>query len=292
MEFKTLQTFMAVADAPGFTRAAELLGYAQSSVTAQIKALEAELGVPLFERLGKRVVLTEQGQRLRGYATRLLQLEAEARQAVAATTEPSGTLYVGAPESQCTYRLPPLLTRFRERYPRVKLVFQPGSCANLRRLVVEGKLDVAIVMDPDVSPQGVNLHTIAQDPILVLARPDHPLASRPHVAPVDLADETVLHTEADCSYRQRFDRLLAEHGVRPEVALEFASLEAIKVAAMAGLGLAVLPELAVQAEVAQGKLAVLPLAPRFAVKTQAVWHKDKWLSPALSAFLDLLRDLR
>lgn len=292
MELKTLQTFMAVADAPGFTRAAELLGYAQSSVTAQIKALEAELGVPLFERLGKRVVLTESGQRLRGYATRLLQLEAEARQAVAGTTEPSGTLYVGAPESQCTYRLPPLLTRFRERYPRVKLVFQPGSCANLRRLVGEGKLDVAIVMDPDVNPQGVHLHTIGIDPILVLARPDHPLASRRRVEPTDLADETVLHTEADCSYRQRFDRLLAEYGVRPEVALEFASLEAIKVAAMAGLGLAVLPELSVKAEVAQGKLAVLALEPRFAVQTQALWHKDKWLSPALSAFLDLLRDLR
>jgi DNA-binding transcriptional LysR family regulator len=77
--------------------------------------------------------------------------------------------------------------------------------------------------------------------------------------------------------------------VRPEVAIEFTSIEAIKQSAIAGMGLAVLPEIAVEAEVAQGKLAVLPFTPAFTVDTQMVWHKDKWLSPALEAFLAMVR---
>lgn len=288
MELRTLQTFAAVADALSFTRAAETLGYAQSSVTAQIKTLEAELDVPLFERLGKRVVLTEAGERLRGYAAKLLALEEEARLAVSGTAEPSGTLHIGAPESQCTYRLPPLLAQFRERYPRVKLIFRPGSCSDLRRCVLEGTMDVAFAMDADPGHPGLNARWLATERICVLTRPDHPLASLARVTPQDLAGEVVLHTEAACAYRQLFDRMLAEAGVRPEVAIEFTSLEAIKQSAIAGMGIAVLPELAVEAEVAQGRLAILPFAPGFTVDTQVTWHKDKWLSPALAAFLALV----
>jgi DNA-binding transcriptional LysR family regulator len=290
VELRTLQTFGAVADALSFTRAAEALGYAQSSVTAQIKALEAELGLPLFERLGKRVVLTEAGERLRGYATKLLALEEEARLAVSGTAEPSGTLHIGAPESQCTYRLPPLLAQFRERFPRVKLIFRPGSCAELRRSVLEGSLDVAFTMDVEAEPPGLQARWISTDPIRVLARPDHPLTRLARVTPHDLAGEVVLHTEASCTYRQLFDRILAEAGVRPEVAVEWASLEAIKHSALAGMGLAVLPEMAVAAEVAAGTLVILPFEPAFTVDTQMVWHKDKWLSPALGAFLALAEE--
>lgn len=290
MELRTLHTFAAVADALSFTRAAEALGYAQSSVTAQIKTLEAELGVPLFERLGKRVVLTEAGARLRTYAAKLLQLEEEARHAVIDTAEPAGTLHIGAPESQCTYRLLPLLARFRDRHPRVKLIFRPGSCVELRRAVLDGTLDVAITMEQEAATSGMQVRDLGREPILVLARPDHPLVGCPRVTPADLAGEVVLHTESSCSYRQMFDRTLVEAGVRPEVAIEFASLEAIKQGAMAGLGLAVLPRLAVEQELAQGKLAALAFDPGIAAETQLTWHKDKWLSPALQAFMALVEE--
>jgi DNA-binding transcriptional LysR family regulator len=289
MELRQLHTFTAVAEQLSFTRAAEALSYAQSSVTAQIQALEAELGVPLFERLGRRVVLTEAGVRLRGYAARLIQLEAEARLAVPSATEPAGTLQIGAPESLCTYRLPPVLARFRERFPRVKLVFRPGNCTDLMRRVADGSLDVVFVLDEETSHPGVRSTPLRREPIRVLARPDHPLASRRGVTSQDLAGETILHTEADCAYRLMFDRALAESGVRPDVAVEFSSLEAIKQAAIAGMGLAVLPEVSVEAEIAMGRLAALDWRPDdFAVLTQVTWHKDKWLSPALTAFLTLV----
>jgi DNA-binding transcriptional LysR family regulator len=290
MELSTLQTFAAVADALSFTRASEKLGYAQSSVTAQIKGLEAELGVPLFERLGKRVVLTEAGARLRVYAGKLLQLEAEARQAVSGTTEPSGALRIGAPESQCTYRLPPLLAEFRRRYPRVKLILRPASCSELRSGVLDGSLDVAFTMDDTAPPPLVSWLTIAEDPIYVLAPPDHAFATRDVVHPEDLAGEVVLMTEPDCAYRQMFERRLAEVGVRPEVGIEFMSIEAIKQSAMAAMGLAVLPGISVVSELASKRLALLPFAPAITIDTYVMWHKDKWLSPALAAFIGLVEE--
>src|SRR5215210_5308545 len=117
MELRQLETFRAVAGPLSFTRAAVTLGYAQSSVTAQIQALEAELGVALFDRLGRRVALTEAGQRLLEYADRLLSLADEARAAVAEGAEPAGTLTVGAPETVLTYRLPRVLQRYRATFP-------------------------------------------------------------------------------------------------------------------------------------------------------------------------------
>ena len=292
MELRQLHTFAAVAEHLSFTRAAETLSYAQSSVTAQIQSLESELGVPLFERLGRRVVLTEAGERLRGYAGKMLQLEQEALQAVPSSREPAGTLTIGAPESLCTYRLPPVLARFRERHPRVKLVFRPGNCSELRRYVVDGSLDVAFVLSNEGAYPGVVSRPLTTEPIQVLARPDHPLAKKAKVSCVDLAGETILHTEADCTYRQLFDQALATAGVRPDVAIEFSSLEAIKQAAIAGMGLAVLPEIAVETEIAQGKLAALAWRQEdFSVMTQVSWHKDKWLSPALEAFLTLVQEM-
>ena len=109
MELKPLQTFKILADELNFTRTAERLNYAQSSVTAQIQGLEQELGVPLFERLGRRIRLTEAGTRLLRYADEILRLTDEALLAVPGQGEPSGTLTIGAVESLCTYRLAPIL---------------------------------------------------------------------------------------------------------------------------------------------------------------------------------------
>jgi DNA-binding transcriptional LysR family regulator len=291
MELRHLHTFLAIADGLSFTRAASALGYAQSSVTAQVQSLEAELGVPLFERLGKRVTLTEAGHRLRPYAMKMIQLEQEARLAVPGRTEPSGTLHLGAPESLCAYRLPPLLARFRERFPRVKLVFKPANCNELWRNVIEGTLDVAFFLDQETEFPALHTTALVTEPIRVLVNPDHPLARLGVVTPADLAGETILHTEAGCTYRMLFDRQLAEAGVRPEVAIEFTSLEAIKQSAIAGMGIAVLPEIAVEAELALGRLVALKWHREdLSVLTQVAVHKDKWLSPTLAALLELVHE--
>lgn len=290
MEIRNLQAFLAVAETLSFTKAARSLNYAQSSVTAQIQSLEAELGVPLFERLGKRVVRTEAGDTLREYARKLLQLEEEARTAVAHFGAPSGTLTLGAPESLCTYRLPTVLSRFHARYSKVQLAFRPGWLQDRIRGLEEGTIDLAFILDQSTEYPGLVTEWLWQEPIRILAHPDHPLCSRETVTPLDLEGEAVLGTEEGCPYRKMFERALASSGIHPETTIEFTSIEAIKLCARAGMGLAVLPEVAVESELKAGTLVALPWHDRdFSLSALMAWHQDKWLSPALRAFVEIVR---
>lgn len=290
VELRQLNTFRAVATTLSFTRAAEALDYAQSSVTAQVQALEEDLGVPLFERLGKRVVLTDAGKRLLTYAEKLLRMAAEARVAVAAGDEPGGSLTIGASESLCTYRLPPVLSQFRTCFPQVQLIVHPGAQLQLRRALSDGLLDVGLLVEKPFQHESLVVEQLVSEPLLILAYPDHPLARLPRVGPADLAGESVVVMEAGCSYRELFERTLAEENVYPVTTLEFGSIEAIKQCIMAGMGITILPEVTVAAELAQGRLVALPwTGPDYELVTQLAWHKDKWLSPALRAFLELTR---
>ena len=292
MELRQLATFRLLATTLSFTRTAGALGYVQSSVTAQIQALEEELGVPLFDRLGKRVALTDAGQQFLGYAEKLLALAEEARAAVTGGAQLTGSLTISAPETLCTYRLPALLQQFRLRYPQVRLTFRPGPVADLRRRVGEGLVDVAFILDAPLHAAGLQVEPLVTELLCVVAPPDHPLARAPGVQPADLAGEAMLLTEVGCTYRDMFTRALAAAGVYPATTMEFSSIEAIKQCVMAGMGITVLPAVAVAAEMAQGRLAALRwAAPDFQMVTQMVWHKDKWLSPALQALLSLSREV-
>jgi DNA-binding transcriptional LysR family regulator len=292
IELRHLTTFRAVASARSFTRAAVALGYAQSSVTAHIQALESTLGVSLFDRVGKQIALTAAGQRFLMYATQLLQLAEEARAVVADSDEPLGIITISAPESLCTYRLPVLLQVFRERCPQARVVFRPSRVAALSQRVRESEVDVAFVLEEPFQAADLVAEPLVREPIALVARPEHQLANRPAVYPEDLANEALLLTEADCAYRLLFERVLAAAGVAPRDTIEFSSVEAIKQCVAAGMGLAVLPAMAIDRELAQGQLAALRWAgPPLEVTTQMIWHTKKWQSPALRAFLQLAREL-
>jgi DNA-binding transcriptional LysR family regulator len=292
MDLRQLSTFTAVANARSFTRAALALNYAQSSVTAQIQALEEELGVPLFDRLGRRVALTDAGRRLQEYAARLLALAEETRAAVVASAEPTGEVVIGVSESLCTYRLPPLLRAYRQRYPRVQLLLHSLPVSDRWRGVLDGTMDAGLSLGTDAPQPGLVIEPLAREPLVVIAAPDHALAGAKRVAPADLEGEPVLLTEGSCGYRGLFEGALSRAGVHPGTTLEFGSVEAIKQCVMAGLGIAVLPEMVVHEELAQGRLVALRWSePDFAIRTHLAWHKDKWQSPALRAFLETVREV-
>jgi DNA-binding transcriptional LysR family regulator len=289
MELRQLVTFQTVATTLSFTRAAAMLNYAQSSVTAQIQALEEELGVPLFDRLGKRVVLTDAGHQLLRYADKLLNLADEARGVVSGGEVTGGTLRVSALETLCTYRLPAVLRQFRDQFPHIRLTVRPLPSLETVRKVSEGAVDVSFVMAESVVAVGANVEVLTAEPVQVVAAPGHPLASLPRVTGADLAPETFLLTDASCQYRGMFERSMAAEGVYLSEIIEFGSVEAIKQCVMVGMGIAVLPAVTVANEVTRGQLVVLETGSPLQIYTQMVWNKDKWLSPALSAFLDLCR---
>ncbi len=146
MEVRQLEIFRTLAQELNFTRTAEIVHTVQSNVTAQIKALEEELGVPLFDRLGKRVTLTDAGRSFLPHAEQALAAMQQGQRSVQSGAEPSGPLRVGVPESMLAYRLPQVLRIFHRRFPHVELIFRPQFDEVLPVMLESGRLDMAVCM--------------------------------------------------------------------------------------------------------------------------------------------------
>ncbi|GCE28107.1 LysR family transcriptional regulator [Dictyobacter alpinus] len=286
MELRQLATFRQLARTLNFTRTATALNYVQSNVTAQIQALEEELGVRLFDRLGRRVALTEVGERLLRYAEQILDLSEEMYEVASTQEDPRGTLVVSAHEPLCTYLVPRLFYHLHNRYPHVNLQFRPAAAAEISRQVNEGTLDIAIILEQSVHSAKLVVQPLFPEPLCVIAAPWHPLVGIEQIKPVEMENETILLTEGRCSYRSLFEHSLARAGVQPAVVIEVTNAEAVKQCVMVGMGISVLPQMAVRAEVDQGKIAVLPWELQDAqLFVQMIWHKEKWLSPAMQALI-------
>ncbi|MDX2136494.1 MAG: LysR family transcriptional regulator [Chloroflexota bacterium] len=292
MDLKLLATFRMVAALKSFSRAASALDYAQSTVTLHVQALEADIGVPLFDRIGKSVALTEAGSRLLTYAERLLTLSDEARVVVSGDGTPGGVLTIGAPETVCTYRLPPVLRRFRQSQPQVRLIFRPLPYEDLFRAAKEGSIDVCFMLESHIDAPALCVERLTDEPLVLVAAPDHPLAEQERVGLTDLADEALLLTETGCGYRTMFEHMLRQAGVMPMVRMEFDSVEAIKQCVMANVGIALLPQIAVTRELSAESMRalVLPLDD-YVFHTFMLYHRDRWLSPALNALINMSRTL-
>lgn len=290
MEFRQLNIFRILAHELNFTRTAKRAHCVQSNVSIQIRTMEQELGVPLFERLGQQVRLTAHGALLLPYAERMLQLLEEANSVTKGGDHPSGTLVIGSPESVLTYRLPPVLKLFRSQYPQVDLVFRAVGTAELVTHLERGDLDLGLVIDGDLKDAKLHVESLCPESMVLVAQIDHPLLKKKRVDPEHLAGQTFLLTDAGCAYRVKLEHSLAQAHVEAETIMEFSSVETIKQCAALGMGIACLPRLVVEQELAARKLAVIPWnGGSLTLKTIVAWHKDKWLSPAMSAFLSLLR---
>lgn len=291
MEHRQLKSFITVARCGSFTKAAELLDYAQSSVTAQVQSLEAELGTRLFERLGRRVVLTGDGEKLVKYADQIIKLSLEAREVIGGS-KVSGTLSIGAPESLCVYRLPDLLQKYRRLYPEVGIIMKTGGCPEFIRWLKEGTIDVAFFIQREIEIVDLTMKTLVPEPMVVLAGSGHPLSGQGGITTRSLEGEYLILCEAGCSYRLALENMLAADGVLPASVTEFGSVEAIKKTVISGLGITLLPRLAVESEITEGLLVELRWdGPAFNMVTQISYHRDKWISPALEAFLQIADEI-
>lgn len=293
MEMRQLQMFVAVSQELSFTRAAERVHTVQSNVTSQIKNLEEELGSRLFDRFPRRLALTDAGARFLPYAQRVLATVDEGQRAVKFGDVACGPLRIGAPESIVTYRLPPALRIFRQRCPNVELIIRPSIEWPLTELLQGGECDLAIRMIDAVEEKALRWQRLGSEHIVLIAVPDHPLAKSNSVKPVDLGGHVLLLTEMACPYRKKLERILRANAIRPQNMLEFTSVEAIKQCVLLGMGIALLPEMAVAKELENRTLKRLRWrGPDLDMPAHVFWHKDKWLSPAVKEFLKSLEQLR
>ncbi len=292
MEFRQLNTFIAVAKLSNFTKAATQLGYSQSAVTAQIQLLERELGTHLFERLGKSISLTPEGEKLLVYAKQILKLCDEAKNTLAASDILKGNLTIGATESLCAVRLPRLFKEFHERYPSVEITLKMENCSECQTLLRENQVDIAFIMGQKINAPEFIAELELPEPLVLLAIPGHPLTIKKHVYPEDIADYTIIVSERGCSFRNLFQKSLDDAGVTPKSIMETGSIQAIKQLTMSGLGITLLPRIAVEEELNRKQLAELHWdGTPFNLVTQMIYHRDKWISAALRAFIDLTEEI-
>lgn len=290
MDFKQLNAFLTISKLQSFTKAADALGYAQSSITTQIKSLESELEVKLFERIGKNVTLTHEGKKLLPYAKQMLKLSNDIKNTVFNKETPSGTLTIGAAESLCVLRLPEILKEYKKLYPEVEVSLKFGSCADFRYFLTDNIIDVAFSLGVKIDSDEFISEVEIPEPMLFLAYPGHPLINKKSILPKDIENEPLILTETGCSYRAALENILTSCDVKPNIAFETGSVQAIKQFTMSGLGITLLPKVAVEDEINNGKLIPLNWAgPEFGVISQVLYHKDKWISPALKEFLKLSR---
>lgn len=292
MDLKQLNTFLMISKLQSFTKAADTLNYAQSSVTTQIKLLEEELGVKLFERIGKNISLTHDGKKLIPYAQQMLKLSTDIKNSISEDEYPKGVLTIGVAESLCVIRLPEIIKEYRKLYPEVEIALKFGSCADFRRYLNDNLIDVAFSLGAKIDG-GEFISEIERDELmLLLAYPGHHLLEKEKILPEDLEGESLILTEVGCSYRAAFERILKDEGISPRITLESGSVHAIKQFTMSGLGISLLPRAAVEEEVESGKLIPLKWqGAEFEIVSQVLYHKNKWISPALDAFINLCKEM-
>lgn len=294
MHPRLLKTFLAVARHRNITRAARDVHLAQSSVSDQIQSLESELGVALFIRSRHGLDLTAAGEALKPYAEEILQLADEARIAVEAMTgTTAATVTVGALETIAAVKLPQWLAAFQGDHPEIGLRLKIAGSDALLRQLEESEIDVAFCFDKGGLDERLARRTISAEPLVLVASAEHAPPSRPN----DLAALAAMRfvvTETGCVYRHLFDTAFAETGVAaPRLAAEVGSVGAIAGLVATGVGMGLVPRLAVAEALDRGEIVELPW-PGLARTASLVmiWRRRRVQPPALKLLLAAERDFR
>ncbi|MEM7129292.1 MAG: LysR family transcriptional regulator [Chloroflexota bacterium] len=291
MDLRQLTTFRHLARSLSFSRTADELSYAQSTVSNQIQTLEHELDVTLFDRLGKRVMLTPAGYQLLEYADKFQVLEEETRSVLGSEEVVTGAITIYAPSTLCIYRLPQILQTYRQCYPLVQLNIHANIAMAASDQLRAGTIDIAFDLDRPVNSVDLVTQTLTCEPLVFVTCPGHPLADRADFDITDLAGQSLVLTEATCNYRIKLEQMASDAGIPLENPMGFENVEAIKQCVKAGIGLSLLPKVVVAEDIARGVLVELPWRGEpMEFATQMLWHRDKWLSPALRHLIEVAEE--
>lgn len=291
LTLRQLKVFESVARLLNYTRAARELHLTQPAVSMQIKQLEDSLGVALFEQLGKRIHLTDAGQEVLGYARTINQQLDELEGILDRIKGLSGGRLRISVATTANYFIPTLLGTFARRYPDVTVTLDVTNRETLLRQISENSVDLAIMGQP---PAGLDVEAQAfmENPLVIVAPPDHPLANQETIPLARLQDEVFLVREPGSGTRIAMERFFSERGMKLKTGMEVGSNEAIKQSVQAGLGLGLLSRVTIEQELALKRLVVLDVADFPIMRHWYVVHRrGKRLSAAAEAFkLFMLRE--
>ena len=291
MELKYLQTLKAITEAGSFAAAAKRLNYTQSTVTFHIQQLEKTMHVALFEKIGRRMVLTQAGHSLMPYVDNILNNMAQLEAYGNDLTEPQGTLRVTASESLLTYKLPPIIREFQAAAPAVQLSLRSADCNDMEALIMNGETDLCIHYDIGIGNTAIVADKLADFPLVLVGSPALDAQARDLTTPHQQKDLCFLCDSSNSLYKQALWGTLAARDILLKNHLVMGSISAITQCVLNGLGIAVLPEFAVERQLRAGELCAInvPLSPEH-ITSICSRHKNKWLSPAMRLFMQLVRE--
>ena len=293
MEVRNLVTFLKVTELKSFSRAAEALDYSQSAVTVQIQQLERELGVRLFDRIGKNVSITQYGKNFISYARDIVSAVARAQVFASEETELTGMVQVGTLNSLMTASFSDIVPAFRQRFPHVMMRLHADMVASLKDKLLKNELDLIYTLDEQIfDTQFVKVFE-AQEDVVIVTNTENPLSARDDVHLADLVSHPFILMNHGNPYRDQFDRELARQDLSVEPFLELESdTLALKLIRENPEYLSVLPRYTAKMSIHKGNLAIIPVADcQMSQWRQVLYHRNKVITPQIQGMLDVILEV-
>lgn len=292
MDLRNLNTFIQVADLGSFTRAAEKLGYSQPTVSLQIKQLEQEIGVQLFERIGHTVSLTDAGRSALAYAHHICHLSDEMTSGAYHSKEPSGVIRLAMADSLCRPLIARGFAEFHRLYPRISLHVISAGTGDLLRLIDHNEVDMICTLDNHVYNSAYVIASERRIKVHFVASANSPLAPMKSIGIRDLMHYPFMLTEKGMSYRRLLDEALARQSLEIHPMLEIGRCDLLCALTVENMGVSFLPDYITEAAVQEGTLVRLPVKEiQVEIWEQLLYRSDKWMSMPMQATLQHLARL-
>ncbi|MDO4545555.1 MAG: LysR family transcriptional regulator [Bacillota bacterium] len=289
MELHYLKTFKVITESGSFSEAAEKLGYTRSTITFQIQRLEKEFGIILFEKIGKKMYLSQEGKAILPYVETILK---NYDQILICGNVEKSKLRIAVPESLLTYRFQPVIQTFRKKMPLVDLEIQTKSCYDMNQILLSDSADMAIHYNVGHSDTNVFSKALSDYPLAFFGSPLMSDEERDFFTPNQTKPFGFIDIEVDGLYRHSLDKVLFERNITLSNDMVLGSIAAIVQCTKMGLGVSVLPAFTVEQEIKEGGLVNLDgqLDPG-SISVMYSYHKNKWISPAIGCFLELAEEM-
>ena len=291
MELRNLITFTQVAELGSFTKAAEQLGYSQSTVSFQIKQLEDELGCLLFERINHTITLTEKGRELVSYAHQVMALTDEFKESLDQEQQFKGHIHIVTPDSVCDDMINKNYIDFHSRYPDISVKFTTADTSVMFDMLDHNEADVIITLDSHSYHKDYVLAKEQHVSMNFVANPKAKFAGIKNLSIHDIINEPFILTEYGQGYRRVFDKELAKHSLEISPVLEIGRTDIITSLIAQGNMISFLPDFVTKDLVNEGKLCYLDICDmNIDIWKQLIYHKNKWLSKALKTYIDYITE--
>lgn len=292
MEIRNIATFVKIVEYNNFTKAAESLGYSQAAVTAQIKSLEKELGIPLFDRIGRGIALTEEGKTFLPYALNVLNAEEAARNSVRPAEELVGALQICSPSSFATGPLPDILRQFHELHPQVDVTVKISDYLedNLLKLT-RGEIDFLIILDEPNAFPDFRLFAEKPAPIIFVTHPSNPLCKKKANKISDLIGSNFIVCDRGIGYSAILEKKILKDGLQMDSPMDIGSVEAIIRILLSGFGTSFIPEYTVREYLERGELVQLK-SEEYDIEFQSglLCNPNRYINPIMQEFIRIANE--